>query len=115
MQKILPAQVTLNALRDGHVMNELAQAIHEATCAVRDMGKSAEVHLSITFQPIKGVEQGLREAPISLISEVSIKLPKPPQPTTLFYVDVEGNPTRNPAQRQPELGLSVAKTGENAS
>lgn len=115
MEKILPAQVTLNALRDGHVMNELAQAIHDATCAVRDMNKPAEVTLKITFRPIKGVEQGLRESPISLVSEVDVKLPKPELPTTLFYVDESGNPSRNPGMRQPELGLSVAKTGDSAS
>jgi hypothetical protein len=111
MQSIKPAQATLNALNDGHTMNELAQAIHDATSAVRDMNKAAEVVLTIRFEPLKGVSAGLRESPIVAEAEVKMKLPKPDLPQTLFYIDSEGNPTRNAPERQPELGLTVHKQG----
>lgn len=109
MSQIKPAQITLNALREGQVMNELAQAIHDATCAVRDMGKAADVTLSISFQPIKGVAQGLADSPIGVVAEVNTKLPKPALPSTLFYIDESGNPTRQPNHPQPDLNLSIAK------
>lgn len=109
--RIIPAQVTLNSLRDGQVMNELAQAIHDATKGVRDLNQAAKVTLTLDLMPIKGIDQGLREPPINVVAEVIVKLPKPPLPSTLFYVDENGNPTRTPTARQPDLGLTIAKGG----
>lgn len=91
-------------------MNELAQAFHDATVSVRDFNKPAKVTLEITFEPMKGLDQGLKEAPILAIAEVTTKLPKAPLPQTLFYVDDDGNPTRSTPERQPDLGLTVAST-----
>lgn len=107
--QIKPAQITLNALRDGQIMNELAAAIHEATCAVRDHNKPAEITLTIRLKPLKGVSAGLKESPIAAEAEVSTKLPKPDLPTTLFYIDGEGNPTQSAPGRQSGLGLTVAQ------
>ncbi len=109
--QIKPAQVTLNALRDGQVMNELAAAIHEATCAVRDHNKPAEITLVVRLKPLKGVSTHLMEAPIVAEAEITTKLPKPELPTTLFYIDGDGNPTQQAPERQQGLGLSVASQG----
>lgn len=108
MPQIKPAQATLNALRDGQIMNELAQAIHDATCAMTDHNKPATVTLTMTFEPMKGVTAGLRETPLIVRAEVTTKLPKPEAPTTLFYKDEDGNPTQQAPARQPALGLTVA-------
>lgn len=105
--KIKPAQATLNALRDGQAMNELAQAIHDATCAVRDFNKPAKVTLTIEFAPLKGGTVGLLELPIIATAEIATKLPKPEADQTIFYVDKDGNPTRNAPEREPDLGLQL--------
>lgn len=111
MAKITPAQVTLNALRDGQVMNELAQAIHDATNAMLHHQKQATVTLTLTFDPMKGVvSAGLREAPLIVRAKVTTKLPEAEAPTTLFYADEDGNPTQQAPQRQAGLGLTVAPT-----
>lgn len=115
--QIKPAQVTLNALRDGQTMNELAQAIHDATCAMREHNKPASVTLTISFEPMKGISSGLKEAPINVRAEVTTKLPKTEPPTTIMYLDEDNNPTRNAPERQPGLGLTVASNqgSDNAS
>ena len=103
---IKPAQITLNALNDGHTMNELAQHIHDVTAAVRAHGKPGEVKLTIKIAPVSGVAHGLVESPIVMVAEVASKLPKD-LPSTLFYVDEDGNPTRNAPERQPEIQFTV--------
>lgn len=110
MTKIIPAQVTLNALRDGQVMNELAQAIHDATAAMLHHGKAATVTLALSIEPVKGVSAGLRESPFVIRAKVVSKLPEAEPPTTIFYADEDCNPTQNAPARQPTLGLSVAPT-----
>ena len=103
--KVIPAQVTLNALREGQVMNELAQAFHDAMIAVEDHRKPADVTLSITFKPLgtKGVSDA-----VEVTAEVVTKLPKAPLPSTMFFRDVDGNPSRQ-RDRQPDFpGLGIA-------
>jgi 5,10-methenyltetrahydromethanopterin hydrogenase len=102
--KIKPAQATLNELRDGEVMNELAQAIHDATGAAQHFRKPATVTLSITFKPM-GTE-GVSDA-FAVIAEVDTKLPKAQPPITLMFIDEDGNTSRQQT-RQSEIAFSVA-------
>lgn len=109
---IKPAQATLNALREGQVMNELAQAFFDATQAVKEHGKAATVTLTLTFKPLKEVARGLMDPPIVCAADVETKLPKQEPPTTLFYASDEG-PTQQPPERQTGLNLTVAQLGVN--
>jgi hypothetical protein len=108
--QVKPAQSTLNALSDGHVMAELAQAIHEAIGAVNAQNKAATVTLTVTIAPMKK-DAKLIDSPLLISGEVSTKLPRPDAAQTLFYVDDEGNPTRTQT-RQPDLALSISKGQE---
>jgi hypothetical protein len=112
--KIRPAQATLNDLNNGHVMVRLAEAIHEAVAAVKIHGKPAVVTLDITVATMKG-QHNLVNPPVVISGEISSKLPKAPPPLTLFFVDEDGNPTRNQT-REPELPLNITsinkQTGE---
>lgn len=112
--KIRPAQATLNDLNNGNVMIALAEAIHEAVAAVKQFGKPGVVSLDITVSTMKD-QNNLVNPPVVMSGEVTSKLPKAPPPLTLFFVDDDGNPTRNQA-REPELNLTMAsvdkQTGE---
>lgn len=112
--KIRPAQATLNELSDGRTMIQLAEAIHEAIAAVKQFGKPGVVSLDITVATMKD-QHNLVNPPVVISGEVTSKLPKAPPPLTLFFVDEDGNPTRNQT-REPELNLSIAgvnkETGE---
>lgn len=103
--KITPAQVTLNALRDGQVMNELAQHIHDAVVAVEEHHKGASVTLTMEFKPLgtKGVSDAFE-----IIGEVTSKLPKPPTPSTLFFSDEDGNPSRTRRNQEELPGVTLA-------
>lgn len=102
--KIKPAQATLNELRDGQVMNELAQAIHDAMAAAHHFRKAATVNLSITIKPMG--TQGVSDA-FEVVAEVDTKLPKPQPPSTLMFVDDDGNPSRQQT-RQSEMSFAIA-------
>lgn len=106
--KIRPAQATLNDLNNGHTMIQLAEHIHEAIAAVKQFGKPAVISLDITVATMKD-QNNLVNPPVVISGEVSSKLPKAPPPLTLFFVDDDGNPTRNQI-REPELALSIAGT-----
>lgn len=111
--KLRPASATLNELNEGKTMGELALGIHEAIEAVTRLGKSGTVTLTLTVATMKQMHS-LVNPPIIVTGEVTSKLPQPPLPATVFFVDEDGNPTRNQT-REPELpGLtSVDKsTGE---
>lgn len=103
MNPIIPAIVTLNALRDGHVMNELTDALHEATMAVEAHGKPATVTLTITIKQIG--TQGVSDA-MEVIGEVGSKLPKPALPTTLFFVNGDGNLSRTREKQEQLPGIA---------
>lgn len=105
--KIRPAQATLNELRDGRALEEMAQHIHDAIVAVREHGKAATVSLDIVIAPMKSGHEKLVEPPLIFTAEVTSKLPKPQPEATLFYTDADGNPTRTQT-RQRGLDLSVA-------
>jgi len=108
MSNIRPAQATLNELRDGTVMNELAVAIHDAMAAVGEHNKAATVNLSITIRPLgtKGVSGAFE-----MLADVSTKLPKAEPPSTLFFKDADGNPSRQQDRQRDLPGLSIAEKG----
>lgn len=114
MTQIRPAQATLNALRNGQIMNELAQAFHDAAVAVKHHNKSAKITLEIIVAPVKGTGANLIDHPIVMVAEISTKLPKDDAESTIFFVDEEG-PSRHMSGRQlaiPGVGVVDQSTGE---
>lgn len=99
----------LTEIRDGAAVNELSEAIHEAVQAVKQHGKPAKVTLDVTIAPLRKGTEHLVDAPMGFTAEVSSKLPKPDPDVSIFFVDGDGNPTRNQPERQTSLGLSVAR------
>lgn len=115
MSTIRSATSILTEIREGRAVIELGAEIHRAISAVKDHGKPAKVTLEITIAPLRNGAEKLVEAPLSFTAEVSSKLPQPDAEKTLFFVDGEGNATRNPGERQQGLTLSVAGSAEKKS
>ena len=105
--KIRPAQAILNEIEDGATLEALAQAFHDAIAAVKEHGKPATVNLSITIGTLGESQHKLVEPPIIMLAEVTTKLPKAKPNATIFFVDQDGNATRNHT-RQADMLLSVA-------
>lgn len=90
--KTKPAQQTLIELRGGEVMNEMSLAIKEAVMAAHYHRKPATVTLTLTIKPMG--TQGVSDA-LEMIADVDTKLPKQPNPSTLMFIDADGNPSPN--------------------
>lgn len=106
--KVRSATSILTEIREGRAVVELGDEIHRAIAAVKEHGKPAKVTVELTIAPLRGGAENLVEAPLVFTAEISAKLPQPDPEKTLFFVDGEGNATRNPGERQQGLGLTVA-------
>lgn len=109
-ENIRSATVILTELRDGQVITELSGAIHDALAAVKEHNKPAEVVLRVKIAPFN--ETKLVEPAITMTAEVEKKLPKEVPPSTIFFLNDDGNPQRNPA-RQDKLPFTVAAQPSN--
>ncbi len=96
----------LAELRGGQVVTEASAALHDALASVKEHNKAATVTITLKIAPLS--EARTVERPIEITAEISSKLPKAEPPATMFFIDEDGNPTRNPQPREPELGFSVA-------
>lgn len=97
----------LTEIRDGNLIVETSEAIKTACAAVAEHNKPAKVVIEVTIKPFKE-GQHLVEQPLVFLGEVHTKLPEADPVATLFFVGEDGNATRNPGERQPTLGLTVA-------
>lgn len=103
---IRSAMTLLPEFRGGQAITELSTAIHDAVAAVKEHHKAATVTLTIIIAP--GSKERLVEPVLVMSAEVDSKLPKPAPQATVFFVDSEGNPTRQAEPRQRDIGFSVA-------
>lgn len=105
---IVPALHTLREIPG--LMDKAAVAIHDAIAAVRLQRKGATVTITLAVNLMKEGGTRMVEEPITISGEVDTKLPKQPPEAQLFFVDVDGNPTRT-MQKQRGLDLQIATPG----
>lgn len=108
--KIRPAQAILLEIREGQLLNELACAFHNAIANVREHGKGCEVIVKIKIGTMDSSKHKLVEPPILMQGKVVEKLYEPEPNATVFFVDAEGNATRN-LTRQETLNLTAVAGG----
>ncbi|MEV7212107.1 hypothetical protein AB0O31_03285 [Kitasatospora cineracea] len=83
----------------GRVHDDATAELHELIAAVTAHFKKGTLAIVITVEPSKGNVDG---NPISIAATTVLKKPKGVTPSAPYYVDGEGNPTRNDP-RQPPL------------
>lgn len=84
----------------GGTHDELTFGLHDLIAAVKDHGKGGSITLTIKVDPLgKGVERQ-----VVVTDNVTVKAPTGKRPTSMFFVDDDGNLTRKDP-RQPELPL----------
>lgn len=107
--KIRPAQATLNEIRNGELLTELAHAFHAAIANVREHPtKVSVINVQIRVGVLDAQKSQLVNPPIIMVGKVTTKPYVPEPEATLFFVDNDGNATRD-LVREPELpGLKVA-------
>lgn len=84
----------------GGTHDELTYGLHDLIAAVKDHGKAGTLTLKISVAPVgKGDERQ-----VMVTDAVTLKAPEGKRPTSIFFVDSDGNLTRKDP-RQPELPL----------
>lgn len=98
----------LAAMNSGEVLNDIDDAMREATKAAQDAGAKAKVTLELTIVP-NG--EGAGGTPLfKLEAKIKLGLPQAPRTPSVFFADGDGNLTRrNP--RQEEMKLTVTTGG----
>lgn len=104
---IRPAVAILNELRDGEALVELGQHLHDAIASVREHGKPATITVTITVGTLGENQHKLVTPPVIMSAKVKSKLYEPEPASTIFFVDQDGNATRNQT-RQQDLELKIA-------
>ena len=89
----------LSQIRGGAALSDAARDLQELVQAVRDTGKSGKLSFSITVEPDKA-DEGV----VTLLPDITLKLPKKPRAKGIFYMDKNGNLTREDP-RQIEMKL----------
>lgn len=89
---------------NGRTHNELSEALHHLIAAVQETGKGGRVQLTVDIKPLsKGDGHTL-----TVTDTVAVKMPKSERPQSVFFVDSDGNLTRNDP-RQMSLPLREAE------
>jgi len=107
---IRSAQATLNEIRGGELLEEIATHIHEATAAVNEHQKKAVITITLELDMPKNMKN-LSDPYLVMTGDCSSKLPKADTAQTLFSVDADGNLTRDLQRAQTDLPLSIKKAG----
>lgn len=89
----------LRSLREGEAIEEYAEALREASEAVSETRKMAQVQLTIKLKPA-----GKSDVVFEIEETVTTKLPSRERGSTILFRDARGRFTRRDP-RQPELPI----------
>lgn len=76
----------------GRSNEEVSTEFHELLSAVNEHGKKGSLTIKVTVEPPKGHVDG---APVVISIDSELKAPKASAPPALYFVDGDGNATRN--------------------
>lgn len=93
---------------NGRVHHALTEEMHELLQAVSTHGKKGQLVIKVLVEPSKGHVEG---DPLAISVESDLKAPKSTPPAAIYFVDDDGNPTRNdPKQMQLDFRTAPAAT-----
>lgn len=105
-QVVRPFADFMRELARGRVHEELSEQLHELLAAVRDTAKPGTLTLTLKVNPVRGSERQ-----IMIADKVEAKLPKPDQAPTLWFIDNNGNPSREDPQQMRFETMQAVKEG----
>lgn len=88
----------------GRSHEEISAELHDLLAAVNEHGKKGSLTIVVTVEPPKGHVDG---SPLAIAVDSTLKAPKASAPPSIYFVDADGNPTRNDP-RQMALDLRTA-------
>jgi hypothetical protein len=76
----------------GDAHEQVSTEFHELLAAVNEHGKKGSLVLTVTVEPPKG---GMDGSPVAISIDTVLKAPKASAPPSIYFVDDDGNATRN--------------------
>ena len=76
----------------GRAHEEISEEMHRLLAAVNEHGKKGTLAIKVTVEPPKGHIDG---APVVISIDSVLNAPKASAPPSLYFVDEQGNATRN--------------------
>ncbi|PBC80156.1 hypothetical protein BX265_4992 [Streptomyces sp. TLI_235] len=77
---------------NGRTHEEIGTELHQLLDAVRTHGKKGSLTITVVVEPpSNGVDGG----PLPIGIEYATKAPRPAAPKAIYFLDADGNPTRN--------------------
>ena len=103
------------AMNDGEVINDIDDALRQATNAAFLTKKAAKVKIVLTIEP---AGEGVGGTPLyRVVDDITCTLPKKKRnKTSVFFADDDGNLTRrNPRQEEMQLQTITGGKSDSAS
>ena len=94
----------LPELRNGNLLKEITDALHQATEAVRETQGTAKVQITLTLKQGQGAYNAL-----VINDSVKVSLPKLKNLGSIFFHDSEGNLTRNNPDQLELQGIAIVR------
>jgi hypothetical protein len=89
--------------------DKASKLLREATAAVKELGKPAEVNIKLRIEPVKN-----NSSVVQIAAKATSKLPPQPTVAKIFYADDEGGLHRNDPTQRP-LWENDAADGKTAA
>lgn len=103
--QVRPFSEFLLTQANGSTHDELSVSLHDLVAAVRETGKGGKLQLTIDVKPLSKSD----DRALSITANVAVKRPATEAPTSVFFVDNDGNLCRNDP-RQMQLPLREVET-----
>jgi hypothetical protein len=92
----------------GRSHEQISAEMHDLLSAVAEHGKKGSLTITVTVEPPKGHVDG---GPLAIGVDSALKAPKASAPPAIYFLDHEGNATRNdPRQLALDLRTAPAPT-----
>lgn len=76
----------------GRSHEQIGTEMHDLLAAVNEHGRKGSLTITVTVEPPKGHVDG---SPLAIAIESALKAPKAAAPPSIYFVDNDGNATRN--------------------
>lgn len=94
----------------GRSHEEISDELHKLLSAVNEHGKKGSLVITLTAEPPKGHIDG---APVAISIDSVLKAPKASTPPSLYFVDDDGNASRNDPRQTAAFDVRDLPTTKN--
>lgn len=94
----------------GEAHEQTSAEFHQLLAAVNEHGKKGSLVITVAVEPPKG---GIDGAPVAISIDSVLKAPKASAPPSIYFVDGDGNATRNDPRQTAAFDVRDLPTTKN--